>query len=333
MDLSSSYLGLALQSPLIASASPLTGDVAVIRRMEDAGVGAVVLPSLFEEQIRAEEQLVEAFTAESAESNPEATSYFPAAVTRSHGPSRYLDLVARARAAVDIPVIASLNGSTTAGWVDYARQIERAGASALELNIYRIVSDPQVSGTQAEADCVALVSAVRRCVAIPLSVKLHPHYSAFGAMARSLRLAGANGLVLFNRVYQPDIDLVGVRWSNTISLSRADEIRLGLLWVSELSGRLPGVSVAAGTGVESAEQIIKYLLAGADAVMTTSSLLRHGPEHVATLLDDLRSWLAASGFSSVAEIRGLLRREDHGAEARERTDYIESLTTYRLGSS
>ncbi len=331
MDLGASYLGLALRNPIIASASPLTGDVGAIRRLEDSGAGAVVLPSLFEEQIRREEQLAERLTSVGADSSPEASSYFPAAAEYNSGPHGYLDLVARARAAVDIPVIASLNGTSEAGWVDYARLIEQAGASALELNVYRIATGPSVTGGEAEAGCVALFKAVRGRVAIPVAVKLHPYFSAFGALARQLDHAGADGLVLFNRVYQPDIDLVRLRWSNDVALSGAGEIRLGLLWLSVLAGRLRRASLAASTGVESSDEVIKYLLAGADAVMTTSALLRHGPRRLRSLVAGLETWLNARGFASAAAIKGLMRPSypDAEAELQERGDYIRSLLGYR----
>lgn len=329
MDLSTRYLGLSLRNPIIASASPLTGDVGVIRQLENSGAGAVVLPSLFEEQIQEEERLIEILTSVGADSSPEAGSYFPAAVAYNSGPSGYLDLVARARAAVDIPVIASLNGTHDAGWVDCAELIEQAGATALELNIYRIVSDPSVTSARAEADCVALVKTVRSRVAIPVAVKLHPHFSAFGALARQLDLAGADGLVLFNRLYQPDIDLVRLRWTNDIALSGESEIRLGLLWISLLSGRLPRASLAASTGVTTADEVIKYLLAGADAVMTTSALLRHGPNHLRSMVVDLETWLSARGFASVTEIKGLMRRSHPDEEVGERNDYIRGLLSYR----
>jgi dihydroorotate dehydrogenase (fumarate) len=207
--------------------------------------------------------------------------------------------------------------------------MEDAGASALELNIYRIAAGAGVTGGQAEADCVALVGAVRRQVKIPLAVKLHPHFSAFGSMARYLDQAGADGLVLFNRLYQPDIDLVRLGWRNDLALSSAHETRLGLLWLSELSGRLSHASLAASTGVETADEVVKYLLAGADAVMTTSALLRHGPATVRTLVDGLEAWLTARQFPSVTAIRGLMRRPQAGAEARERDDYIQTLMNFR----
>ena len=329
MDLSTNYLGLRLRNPIIASASPLSDNVGAIRQLEDAGAGAVVLPSLFEEQIREEERLIELLTSVGADSNPEASSYFPAAMKYNAGPHGYLELVARARAATDIPIIASLNGTTEAGWVDYAQLIEQAGAAALELNIYRIASGPAATGGEAEADCMALFQAVRSRVGLPVAVKLHPYFSAFGALARQLDHAGADGLVLFNRLYQPDIDIGRLRWNNDIALSGAGEIRLGLLWLSLLAGRLPRASLAAGTGVETVDEVVKYLLAGADAVMTASALLRYGPAYLGTLLADLEFWLSAHDFASVTAIKGLLRSSHPDAEAQKRSDYIGSLLGYR----
>ena len=329
MDLGASYLGLTLRNPIVVSASPLSGNVDAIRQMEDAGAGAVVLPSLFEEQIREEERLIEMLTEVGSDSNPEASSYFPTAMKYNAGPLGYLELVARAREAVDIPIIASLNGVTEAGWLDYAQLIEEAGASALELNIYRIASGPDVTGGEAEADCLALFQAVRDRVELPVAVKLHPYFSAFGALARQLDQAGADGLVLFNRLYQPDIDLAGLRWNNDLALSSAGEIRLGLLWLSLLAGRLPHASLAAGTGVETADEVIKYLLAGADVVMTASALLRHGPGYLQQLVAGLEAWLGAHDFASVTAIKGLLRASHPDAEAQKRSDYIGSLLGYR----
>jgi dihydroorotate dehydrogenase (fumarate) len=328
MDLCTSYLGLALRNPVIASASPLSGDLGGIRRLADCGAGAIVLPSLFEEQIRQEQELAERLASVGADSSPEARSYFPASEYKS-GAAAYLDLIAKARAAVDIPIIASLNGSTESGWIDYASEIEQAGASALELNIYRIASGPQVEIGESEADCLALVKAIRVRVQLPLAVKLQPYFSAFGALAQSLDTAGADGLVLFNRLYQPDIDLARLRWSNDIELSGANEIRLGLLWISLLGGRLPRASLAAGSGVDNADEVIKYLLAGADAVMTASALLRHGPEHLRTMIDGLESWLTQRRFASVSAIKGLMKHPRPEAEAQERGDYIHSLLEYR----
>jgi dihydroorotate dehydrogenase (fumarate) len=331
MDLTTRYLGLTLRNPLIASASPLSGDIATIRQMEDAGAGAIVLPSLFEEQIREEERLIEVLTNVGNDSNPEAGSYFPAAMQYNTGPEGYLDLVARARAAVDIPVIASLNGTTETGWLDFAQRIEQAGATALELNIYRIASDSAATGGGVEAECVALLQAIRGRIRIPVAIKLHPYFSAFGALARQLDEAGADGLVLFNRLYQPDIDVNRLRWTDDLALSDPSEIRLVLLWLSRLAGRLSHASLAAGTGVETADEVLKYLLCGADAVMTASALLRHGPGHLRTLLTGLEDWLNARGFASVRAIQGLMRpsHPEADAETQVRSHYIRSLMGYR----
>jgi dihydroorotate dehydrogenase (fumarate) len=331
MTLGTSYLGLALRNPIIASASPLSADVGTIRQLEDSGAGAVVLPSLFEEQIRQQQQAAERLASVGADSSPEAGSYFPAAIEYNLGPQGYLDLVARTRAAVDIPIIASLNGTSVAGWVDYAQLIEQAGAAALELNIYRIASNPSITGFDVEADCVALLKAVRSRVRFPVAVKLHPYFSAFGSLARQLDQAGADGLVLFNRLYQHDIDLVRLSWCSDVALSGSGEIRLGLLWLSLLAGRLPRASLAASTGVETADEVVKYLLAGADAVMTTSALLRHGPGYMRSLVAGLETWLSARGFASVTAIKGLMRpsHADMELEAQERGDYIRSLLSHR----
>ncbi|WP_294537172.1 dihydroorotate dehydrogenase-like protein [uncultured Rhodoblastus sp.] len=329
MDLSTSYLGLPLRNPVIASASPLSADLGGIRRLEDCGAAAVVLPSLFEEQLRREQALAERMIDIGADSSPETGSYFPAVSDPRSGAAAYLDLIARARAAVDIPVIASLNGSTLSGWIDTATQIEQAGASAIELNIYRIASGPTVKIGDPVAECIALVKAVRAKTRLPLAVKLHPYYSAFGAFAESLDDAGADGLVLFNRLYQPDIDLASLCWNNDITLSAPNEIRLGLLWISLLGTRLPRASIAANTGVDKVDEIIKYLLAGADAVMVASVLLRKGPEHLKTLLAELETWLNRRGFGSVSAIKGLMKHQAAGAEAQERGDYISGLLSYR----
>ncbi|MGC9269643.1 dihydroorotate dehydrogenase-like protein [Acidiphilium sp.] len=330
MDLTTRYLGLGLRNPLIASASPLSGDIGSLRRLEDAGIAAVVLPSLFEEQIRHDDAAIEAMFSASADSSPEASGYFVAALDYNGGPTGYLDLVRRAVTALDIPVIASLNGTTATNWIDHAILIEQAGAAALELNIYRIADQLTTTGAAVEAEYVALVRAVRARVRIPLAVKLHPHVSAFGDLAHRLDAAGADGLVLFNRLYLPDIDLARLRWHTPIGLSRPEEMRLGLHWLSVLAGRLPHTSLAAGTGVETGEDIVKYLLAGADAVMTASSLLRNGASHARTLIDGLHAWLERRHFRSVAAITGLMRA--HGSAdriaAEQRGTYIHALLNF-----
>jgi dihydroorotate dehydrogenase (fumarate) len=329
MDLTTRYLGLRLRNPLVAGAGPLTGALDTIRRLEDYGAGAIVLPSIFEEQIEHEAELLESLIATGADSHPEAVGYFPASVSYDTGPGPYLDLVRRATEAVRIPIIASLNGITDHGWVDYARQIEEAGASALELNIYFIPADIEMTGRDVERRYVDILKAVKRTVRIPVAVKLGPYFSATGHMAMQLEQAGADGLVLFNRFYQPDIDLGRLALLSDLALSTAAEIRLPLLWIGVLAGRLKA-SLAASTGVESADEIVKYLLAGADVVMTTSALLRHGVEYMKVLREGLESWLAMREIETLDSLRGRMsQRNVMDPTAFERANYIKILQGLR----
>lgn len=328
MDLTTRYLGLTLKNPLVASASPLTGNLGNIRRLEDCGAGAVVLPSIFEEQIAAEEAEAERLTIARSESFAEALSYFPAAIGSGTGPYAYLDLIRRAREAVAIPVIASLNGISHAGWQDYAQQVEEAGASAIELNAYFIPTDLSLSGRDIESRYVDMLKSVKAAVTIPVAVKLGPYFSAPGHMARALAESGADGLVLFNRFYQPDIDLSALRLQRNLELSRPAEIRLPLLWIGVLAGNI-GASLAASTGVDSADEVIKYLLVGADVVMTTSALLRHDIDYMADLVNGLRNWLAARDIDAIASIRGRMSRSEiSDPTAFDRTNYIQILQGY-----
>lgn len=328
MGLTTRYLGLTLENPLIAGAGPLNGELDNIRRLEDCGAAAIVLPSIFEEQVEHEQQVIEELTAAGGDSYAEALSYFPAQAAYAIGPDRYLDLVRRARAAVAIPVIASFNGMTHRGWVDYARRIEAAGAAAIELNVYFIASDPELSAEEVERRYIDILTAVKHAVSIPIAVKLAPYFSAFGHMARQLDRAGADGLVLFNRLYQPDIDLARMTLVSTIELSNTCEMRLPLLWVGVLAGRVKA-SLAASTGVDSADDVVKYLLAGADVVMTTSSLLRHGVGHMKELLRGLQAWLDARNIDSLDAVRGRLsHRNVVDASAFERANYIKTLQGY-----
>jgi len=325
MDLSTRYLGFTLRNPLIASSSPLTLDVDNIRRLEDCGAAAVVLPSIFEEQIEAEAAELERFTATPNESFAEALSYFPSAASYQTGPHHYLEIIRRARAAVEIPVIASLNGIDRSGWRDYARLVEEAGASAIELNAYFIASDLSLSAEAVEAAYLEAVQTVKAAVSLPVGVKLSPYFTSLGDVVRKLVDAGADGLTLFNRFYQPDIDLAGLRLRRDVHLSHPSEIRLPLLWIGALAGNTPA-SLAASTGVEGPDEVLKYLLVGADAVMTTSALLRHGVEHMAVLLAGLERWMEARKIGSLARIRGSMRR---GAladpTAYDRANYIRLL--------
>lgn len=330
MDLTSRYLGLKLNSPLVASASPLTLDVDNIRALEDHGAGAVVLPSIFEEQIEHEIEELEARMEWGSESVAEAMSYFPPATPYRTGTQRYLETIRKARAAVDIPVIASLNGITDQGWTGYAADLEQAGASAIELNIYAIASDPGDDAVSAEQRYHDVLRMVRAAVKIPVAMKLSPYFSAIGAVMRSLAAEGANGFVLFNRFYQPDIDIATLTLRRDLALSIPSEIRLPLLWIALLSGRVPA-SLAASTGVATADEVVKYLLVGADVVMTTSALLRHGVGHMRVLHDGLVQWLDGRD-TDLAAMRGKMSlRRVKDPTAFERANYIQILQGWRPG--
>jgi len=329
MDLTTRYLGLALKNPLVAGAGPLNGELDNLRRLEDAGAGAVVLPSIFEEQIENEQEAVERLSVTGTDSYAEALTYFPASASYRIGPERYLKVIDRAAKAVAIPVVASLNGMSEHGWVNYARHIQEAGASALELNIYFIPADLRLTGREVEQRYLDIMTAVKKAVTIPVAVKLGPYFSSVGHTATELDRAGADGLVLFNRFYQPDIDLSRLMMAPNLELSSPHEIRLPLLWIGLLSGRIKA-SLAASSGVESADEVVKYLLAGADVVMTTSSLLRHGVEHMGVLLDGLRAWLAARDLETLDQLRGRMsQRNVVDPTAFERANYIKILQGYK----
>lgn len=333
MDLTTRYMGLALRNPLIASASPLNAELSNLRALEDAGAGAVVLPSMFAEQIEAEEQRHARLVSVGMLSSPEASSYFPAQATNSAAADRYLRLVANARAAVHIPVIASLNAATEERWADYATQVEQAGASALELNIYFVATDLSLSGEQIEQRYLDILHAVKRRVSIPVAVKLSPYFSSPGNMAVRLSQAGADALVLFNRFYQPDIDVVKLEVVNDLELSRSSEMRLPLLWLAVLHARVTA-ALAATTGVHTVEDVVKYLLAGADTVMTTSALLRHGIGHMRQLVDGLATWLERRDMDGVGRIRGRLAQCNLAdPRAYERVNYIRILQGYDASST
>lgn len=323
-DLATTYMGLLLRAPLVASASPLNRDPEHLRRLERAGIGAIVLPSLFEEQVLAEQRWAERVAAVGSEASPEVRSYFPEDMVPG-GAAAYLDLVRHAVETVRIPIIASLNGTATTGWTASARAIQEAGAQGLELNIYQLPTDLSLTGRAVEERHLEVLAAVRQAVSIPIAVKLMPGLSAPADLAARLDRGGAGALVLFNRHYLPDLDIVGLRSRSTLELSTKHEIRVPLLWISVLAGHLRG-SLAASTGVETAEEVIKYLLAGADVVMTTSAVLRHGPDYPAQLLSGLSSWLAARRLDSVNAMRGLLSRRRAGTSAiSERESYLEIL--------
>jgi dihydroorotate dehydrogenase (fumarate) len=334
MDLSTRYLGLALRNPLIASASPLSNTLDGVRRLAGAGVGAVVLYSLFEEQIRQEAEQNARLARAGADSFPEALSYFPAqpaaesadpGAAGEPSPRRYLSLLERAASAVEIPVIGSLNGVTTGGWTSYARAMQDAGAAAIELNIYYIPGDPRTSGREVEQRHIDILHLVKAAVTVPVAVKLSPHFSSTGEMALRLDEAGADGLVLFNRFLQPDIDPESLAVVPVADLSSPPEARLPQTWISILRHQVR-TSLAATTGVDEPADLIKYLLAGADTVMTASALIRHGPEHAAVLLDGLSEWMARKGYATVTELRGLLAVPPGTDQAGyERAGYVRAL--------
>jgi dihydroorotate dehydrogenase (fumarate) len=327
-DLTTRYLGLELKNPLVVAACPLTGQVESLRRLEEAGAAAVVLPSLFEEQLVHDQMAVYRFYESGAENFPESLSYFPELDDYNTGPAPYMRLISVAKKVVTVPVIASLNGTSRGGWVRHARQIQEAGADALELNIYFVCTEPYVSGEQLESRYVDLVSAVREVVTIPLAVKIGPFFSSLPNMASRLVQAGAKGLVLFNRFLQPDIDLETLRVVPKLVLSTSDELRLPLRWIAILRAFFD-VSLAATTGVHTAEDVLKLLLTGADVTMVASALYRHGPDHIRTLLDGVRAWLEAREYRSVSQMKGRLSQVNAPDPAAfERANYIRTLVHF-----
>jgi dihydroorotate dehydrogenase (fumarate) len=332
MDLSTRYLGLDLRNPLVASASPLSNTVDGVRRLADAGVGAVVLYSLFEEQLRREAAHNAALADAGTDSFAESLSYFPSGAEGGPGPHRYLSLLERAAAAVDVPVIASLNGSSPGGWTDYAKALADAGAAAIELNIYHLPGDPMFPGRDVEQRHVEILTTVKAVVQVPVAVKLSPYFSSTGEMAMRLDKAGADGLVLFNRFLQPDIDPEALTVTAPFGLSSPAEARLPRAWIALLAGRVRA-SLAATTGVEDSADVVRYLLAGADVVMTASALLRHGAEHASVLLGGLSEWMGRKRFATITEFRGLLSvPADQDRAAYERAGYVTMMRAADRGS-
>jgi dihydroorotate dehydrogenase (fumarate) len=332
MELGTGYMGLQLRNPLVASASPLSYTLDGIRRLADAGVGAIVLFSLFEEQLREEEAERARLVEGPAESFAEALDYVPAVVKDDAGPGRYLSLLERAAGTVDVPVIASLNGVTPDGWTGYARAMQDAGAAAIELNIYYLPGDPQIRGSDVEQRYIDVLAHVKDAVTIPIAVKLSPYFSSTGEIARRLDEAGADALVLFNRFLQPDIDPEALAIVPGVTLSSPVEARLPRTWIALLRGRVRA-ALAASTGVDDPADVARYLLAGADVVMTASALLRHGPGHATVLLDGLSAWMARKGFRSVNELRGLLSVPSSADQTMyERAGYVTALRGANAGA-
>jgi dihydroorotate dehydrogenase (fumarate) len=328
MDMTTRYMGLTLKNPLVASASPLSENLDAIRQLEDNGAAAVVLFSLFEEQIRHDSAALEHFMTLGSESFGEATSYFPAVEDYDVGPRQYLDLIRKATEAVNIPIIASLNGVSERGWVTFAKEMEDAGASGIELNVYYIPTETFRSGAEVEQQYVDVLSAVKATVSIPVAIKVGPYFSSFADMACQLEEAGADALVLFNRFYQPDFDIETRTVAPAITLSTPNEIRLPLMWIALLSGRM-SLSLAATTGVHSHVEAIKYLMAGADVVMSTSAVLQQGPTFFARLLKGMTTWMERTGYASVGQMRGSMSQQSvKDSTAFVRGNYIKVLESY-----
>lgn len=329
MDLSTTYLGLKLRSPLMPSACPLTRELDEIKRAEDAGAGAVVLPSVFEEQIQRESAELDLALEQGTQSFAEALSYFPQLGEFRLGAEDYLDHVAAAKAATKIPVIASLNGASMGGWTEYAKKIQQTGADALELNIYYIPTDPNLTSTDVEKTYLDILQAVKAAVAIPVAVKLSPFFSSMANMARQLDRAGADGLVLFNRFYQPDIDLEALEIEHSLLLSTPQARRLPLRWVAILHGRVKA-SLAATSGIHTAYDVLKVLMAGADVTMLCSVLLRKGMPHMKVIEQEMRQWMEQHEYESVAQLKGSLSQKNcPDPSAFERAQYMRVISTWK----
>ena len=330
IDLTTTYLGLTLKSPLVAGPSPLCQSVDTIRAMEDAGAAAVVLHSLFEEQIVLESRQLDEGLSAHTESFAESLSYLPDKAHYALGPEEYVEHVRKAKAAVAIPVIASLNGVTPGAWIRYAKLMEQAGADGIELNIYYVATDPHATAFDVERRYVELVTAVRKAVRVPLAVKLGPSFTAFANVAHQLAGAGANALVLFNRFYQPDLDIEHLEVVPALSLSTSAELLLRLHWVAVLYGRVK-TDLAITGGVHTGHDVLKGMMAGASVTMLTSALLKHGVGHLATVRAEMLQWMEERDYESVAQMRGsLAQKAVKEPAAYERGNYIKVLSSYAL---
>jgi dihydroorotate dehydrogenase (fumarate) len=329
-DLTTHYLGLTLRSPLIVGAcAPLTEKLDQIKQLEDAGASAIVMHSLFEEQLRQDELHHHHHLTHGTDSFAEALSYFPELDLFHVGAESYLEHIRQAKAQVKIPIIASLNGSTLGGWTDYAQQIEQAGADALELNLYALPTDMAQTGADVEQTYYEIIHAITRSVNLPVAVKLSPFFSNLASFAKRLSdHTGINGLVLFNRFYQPDLDIENLEVSPHILLSTAQEMRLPLRWIAILYGTMP-IDFAATSGISSAEDVVKMVMVGASATMLVSVLLRHGIQHLKTIEQDLRTWLLEHEYDSIEQLQGCMSQIScPDPSAFERAQYMRSLQTY-----
>jgi dihydroorotate dehydrogenase (fumarate) len=328
VSLTTTYLGFQLRTPLVPSASPLSENLDNIKRMEDAGASAIVFHSLFEEQLQRERHELQYYLDQGTESYAESLSYFPKPTEFKVGPEAYVEHIAKAKAAVDIPIIGSLNGSTFGGWTTYARQIEQAGADALELNIYSVQTDPEVSPEDIEDSYLTILASVKAQIKIPVAVKLSPFFTNFARFARRLDRHGANALVLFNRFYQPDIELETLEITPNILLSTPMAMRLPMRWIAILRGHI-GANLAATSGIHRATDALKLLMAGADVTMLCSVLLRRGIEHIRVMEREMRAWMEEHEYESVEQLKGSMSQKNcPDPSAFERAQYMRALSTY-----
>jgi len=328
MDLTTTYMGLKLKNPLVPSASPLSKNLDTIKNLEDAGASAIVLYSLFEEQISFEAEELDHFLSFGTDSFAEALTYFPEAQEYRLGPEGYLEHIRKAKEATGIPIIASLNGVSTGGWIDYTRKMEQAGADGLELNVYMLATDPVRTSAEIEQVYIDVLKAVKSSVKIPVAMKLSPFFSATAAMAKRLDDAGADALVLFNRFYQPDLDLEALEVKPGVVLSSPEDLRLPLRWIAILFGRIKA-SMAGTSGVHTATDALKLIMAGADVANLCAVLLKHGPAHLGKILDEMEKWLEEHEYTNLRMARGSMSQKNVAEPAAyERANYIKALNSY-----
>ena len=329
MDLKTTYLGLKLKNPIVASASPLSRNLDSMKRLEDAGCAAVVMYSLFEEQIEHEAAELDHYVKSGANSHAEAVDYFPTPEEYNLGPEQYIELLHKAKQSLGVPVIGSLNGISAGGWIDYAQKMEQAGADAIELNIYYIPTDPALTSQEVEDRYINVLHAVKRAVRIPVAVKLSPYFSSLAHVAARLDRAGANGLVLFNRFYQPDFDLDALEVKPDVTLSTSEAMRLPLTWIAILHGVVK-TSLAGTSGIHTATDVVKMVMAGADVTMMCSALLHHGPKHAITVLEDLNKWMVEHEYLSIEQMKGSMSQASVADPAAfERANYMKALNRFK----
>jgi dihydroorotate dehydrogenase (fumarate) len=328
MDLSTTYMGMKLKNPLVPSASPLSQHISNVKLMEDKGASAVVLESLFEEQISYEKREMDHFLSQGTESFAESLSYFPDAEMYNFGPNEYLEHIRQAKEAVDIPIIASLNGVSTGGWTEYARKMQQAGADAIELNSYYLATDPQKDSKMIEDNYIEVLKEVKSAITIPVSFKLSPYFTSLAAMAKRFDEAGADGLVLFNRFYQPDIDLENLEVVPNLVLSTSESMRLPLRWIAILYGKIKA-NMAATSGIHTAHDVLKMLMAGADVTMLCAVLFQQGLGAISQILDDMHKWMEDHEYESVKQMKGSMSHKSIAEPAAlERANYMKVLKSY-----